>query len=136
MLFPPTAWADDPPSFILTWGSLGDGDGQFDYPSGIAIDANGNVYVVDAGNGRIQKFTSDGTFLTKWDTRGDIEIAFDSNDNVYVVSLSDALIQKYTSDGTFLTKWGTIGNGEGEWLYPWCIAIDSNNNVYVGDQYR
>ena len=54
--------------FITKWGSEGSGNGQFNYPEGIAIDSSGNVYVAD-GN-RIQKFTSNGTFITKWGSIG------------------------------------------------------------------
>jgi len=39
------------------WGSQGTGDGQFEYPAGIAIDQNGDIYVVDAHNERVQKFS-------------------------------------------------------------------------------
>ena len=60
----------DPPVFILQWGSNGAGDGQFSGPHGIVVDADGNVYVVDTGNHRVQKFTSDGEFLLKWGTLG------------------------------------------------------------------
>ncbi|MFJ7730807.1 SMP-30/gluconolactonase/LRE family protein [Lysinibacillus sp. NPDC097231] len=49
-------------TFLKTWGSAGTSDGQFQYPTGIAIDAAGNVYVADYFSHRIQKFTSDGTF--------------------------------------------------------------------------
>ena len=40
------------------WGSFGAGDGQFDHPSGIGVDLDGNVYVTDESNHRIQKFCS------------------------------------------------------------------------------
>ena len=52
------------------WGTAGSGNGQFKLPLGIAVDAAGNVYVADAGNDRIQKFTSDGVFLNAWGTFG------------------------------------------------------------------
>jgi DNA-binding beta-propeller fold protein YncE len=51
--------------FFTTWGSTGSGAGQFTYPTGISVDGNGNVYVADTGNNRIQKFTSQGVFLTQ-----------------------------------------------------------------------
>lgn len=51
------------PDFILEWGSNGTGDGQFAGAHGIEVDTEGNVYVVDTGNHRIQKFTSNGVFL-------------------------------------------------------------------------
>lgn len=60
------ALAETPPSFLLKWGSFGTGDGLFQSPFGVAADGAGNVYVVDRGNNRIQKFTSTGAFLTKW----------------------------------------------------------------------
>ena len=46
------------------WGSEGSGDGQFYSPNGIAVDSSGNVYVADTENQRIQKFTTDGEFIT------------------------------------------------------------------------
>src|SRR5262249_8598108 len=57
---------DSTGTFLLQWGSLGSGDGQFDFPIGIAVDGSGNVFVADTGNFRIQKFDNTGTFLTKW----------------------------------------------------------------------
>ena len=59
---------DDPPActFVLTWGSFGSGNGQFESPVGVATDGSGNVYVADTGNNRIQKFDASGTFLTTW----------------------------------------------------------------------
>ena len=55
-----------PPTFQLEWGVEGTGEGQFHEPEGIAVDAEGNVYVADSSNLRIQKFTSDGVFLAEW----------------------------------------------------------------------
>ena len=49
---------DSSGNFITKWGSNGSGDGQFNGPQGVAVDGSGNVYVVDAYNHRIQKFTS------------------------------------------------------------------------------
>jgi len=43
--------------FVSTWGTPGTGDGEFDYPVGVAVASDGSVYVADRGNGRIQKFS-------------------------------------------------------------------------------
>ena len=105
------------------------------------MDSLGNVFVADAWTKEIQKFTSEGKFLTKWGTPGDGDgqfrtpagLAIDSSNNVYVVDLSRADIQKFTSEGKFITKWGTPGDGDGQFRTPAGLAIDSSNNVYVVD---
>ena len=56
-------------TFLAKWGSFGNGDGQFDTPTGVAVDRSGSVYVADLFNHRIQKFTSDGVFIHKWGSR-------------------------------------------------------------------
>ena len=45
-------------------------------------------------------------------------------------------IQKFTSDGTFITKLGTEGSGNGQFRYPWGIAVDSSGRVYVADDHN
>jgi len=59
------------------WGSYGTGDGQFDRPCGIDIATNGNVYVAEYGNNRVQYFTSSGTFIGKWGPYGTGDGQFD-----------------------------------------------------------
>ena len=51
-------------------GTHGTGDGQFTHPHGVAADSKGNVFVSDRDNANIQKFTSNGTFITKWGSEG------------------------------------------------------------------
>ena len=63
--------------FITSWGTYGAGEGQFDYPSGIAVGPGDAIFVADTLNNRIQKFDTDGTFLTTWGTAGTDNGAFD-----------------------------------------------------------
>ena len=80
------------------------GDGEFDGPDGIAVDSSGNVYVSDYYNERIQKFDSNGNFITKWGTQGSgngqfVEpegVAIDSSGNVYV-SLTRTTVESRSS---------------------------------------
>jgi len=116
--------------FIAQWGmDAGSEDGQVQIPTAIAIDAKGNVYVLDTGNDRVQKFDSAGKFLLKWGTRGEGEgrftwplgIAIDGSGDVYVGD--GRTVQKFTPEGKFLAKWKTQ-HGRG-------IALDSHSNIYV-----
>ncbi|MGH9978167.1 MAG: 6-bladed beta-propeller, partial [Nitrososphaeraceae archaeon] len=103
--------------FITSWGSEGEGDGQFASLESLDVDSNGNVYVADYGNDRIQKFTSDGVFVSSWGFEGSEQgqfegpagLAVDNNDNVYVTDVNNHRVQKFTSDGVFLVSWGSEG---------------------------
>jgi tripartite motif-containing protein 71 len=127
-------------AFDRTWGTLGTADGQFDGPLGIATDRSGNVYVADTRNNRVQKFSSTGTFITKWAGGGPGNeffqpsgVATDSVGNVYVAEGNNR-IQKFNSSGGFITKWGTTGSGNGQFSAPFGVATDPSGNVYVADR--
>uniref|UniRef100_A0A8C5AWG0 RING-type E3 ubiquitin transferase n=1 Tax=Gadus morhua TaxID=8049 RepID=A0A8C5AWG0_GADMO len=57
--------------FLFRFGSHGEGNGQFNAPTGVAVDANGNIIVADWGNSRIQVFDSTGSFLSYINTSAD-----------------------------------------------------------------
>src|SRR5207249_5005312 len=103
----------------------------------------GNVYVTDAGNRRVQKFSPDGSFLGKWGTSGAgdgqfellRDVAVDQSGYVYV--LDDTRVQKFTSDGVFVLKWGSSYAGPacptGAFNSPEAITISPLNEVFVSD---
>lgn len=129
-------------TFLTMWGGSGSGNGQFKSPNGIAVDHDGNVFVVDTGHDRIQKFTDTGTFVGKWGSGGTgdgqflapRDVAVDPTGNVYVVEQSNNRVQKFSNAGTFIAKWGSLGTAQSQFQEPLGIAVDESANVYVADQ--
>ena len=82
----------------------GEGDGEFRFPAGVAVASDGSVYVSDPYNNRIQKFTSEGVFVSKWGTRGTGDgefwspegISVASDGSVYVADTNNNRIQKFS----------------------------------------
>lgn len=129
--------------FLLKWGSLGSGDGQFNTPTGLAVSYSGVVYVADSGNHRIQTFDGEtGAFLDKWGTFGTGDGQFNRptsvacgqwSSGVYVADTGNNRIQRFASDGSCVTQWGSYGSGPGQFDGPRGIACDWGGNVYVAD---
>lgn len=158
--------------WLLSFGSEGTGNGQFAAispdsvgtgPGGLAVDAAGNIYVADTWNHRIQKFDSDGHFVTTWgsfinladptmagatdkDSRfyGPRGVAIGADGNVYVTDTGNKRVLIFSPDGEFARKIDSgmsptrVGpeypfNQPGELNEPIGIAVDPQGNVYVGD---
>lgn len=141
--------AEEPTGKILpakTWGSQGSAEGQFDFPIGIAVGAGDEIFVTDFKNSRVQRFSSDGKFLSAFpvppfpggiaiNRQGEIYIAhagippqrFDGprkRDHIAV----------FDGSGKPLRDWGKYGVGDGEFDMPGGIAIGADGRVYVADQ--
>ncbi|MCA9366602.1 hypothetical protein KC722_03420, partial [Candidatus Kaiserbacteria bacterium] len=131
---------DNNGNFVYKIGGYGTGDGQFSSLIYLAFDSSNNMYATGS-NGTIQKFDISGNFVSRigsagtgdgqFNSSGPYGVAIDSNDNIFAVDSSR--IQKFDSSGTFVTKWGSSGCcGSGFFSSPRYIAIDSSDNVYVG----
>jgi DNA-binding beta-propeller fold protein YncE len=122
-------------------GGRGSDRGQFDAPTGIAVDVSGNILVSDTNNGRVEKFSPTGTFLSTMGIKGigygqlgaPNGIAIDRVGNIYVADASKHVVEKLASDGTVVDEW----KGPAPGFYgPRRIAVGPDDAVYVLDQGR
>ena len=129
------------PAVTMFQGGKGAARGQFDFPRGIAADRSGNILVSDTNNGRIEKFSPTGAFLSvigqMGDGAGELQnpngLAVDSKGYIYVADAGTHRVQKYAADGRFIAEW----RGPAPGFYgPRDIWISQDDFLYVVDQGR
>ena len=147
-------------TFLRQWGSTckldtgegcqGDGRGQFNEPWGIAVDKDGNVYVSDTWNHRIQKFDNQGNFVTMWgqfgSTGGELgqtgllygprSLEIGQDGNVYVMDTGNKRVQAFAPNGEFVAQYGGSGVVEGRFDEPVGLGQDAAGNWYVADTWN
>ena len=126
-------------------GHLGKGKGsepgQFLFPTFVALDHQGDAYVTDTLNSRVQEFDPNGKYLRSFGERGNSwgmfdkpkGVAIDSFGNLYVVDSGWSNVQIFNQKGQVLMFFGGRGPIPGMLRNPTSIAIDSKNRLYVGD---
>jgi sugar lactone lactonase YvrE len=127
----------------------------------VRIDKDDNIWAIDKGSDMIVKFNPAGRIVwvfgrrkesaddeTKpWEHvdpplaaqdglfRQPTDVAWDSNGNIYITDgYINSRVAKYDKNGDWVKSWGTKGTGPGQFNLPHAIAIDRNNNIYVGDR--
>lgn len=124
--------------YIMEWGELGSGPGQFDLLHGSAVDRDHRIYIADRTNNRIQVFTEKGEFIEEWPNVTDpVGVLIDDKEAVWVVSAALNRILKYSRDGELQYYWGAYGGTRGGFpgglSRPHQLDVDQEGNVYVAN---
>jgi DNA-binding beta-propeller fold protein YncE len=127
---------------VLSFGSDGSRNGQFDEPGDLVISAEGNIYVADTGNSRIQAFSSDGVFFKVFDNslsgklKKPAALAIDARDNLYVLDTSRASVTVYSPNGDALREFGGDKSREADRLKSPVAVMAGHDEVFVLDSDR
>ncbi len=127
---------------VSSFGKKGSGKGEFHFPLGIDIDGSGKIYVADSGNHRIQIFNPEGKFIaliklpsTKNHPADPTDVAVDENrKRCYVVDNDNHRILVYDLATRKMSQtYGTPGTGKLAFRYPFLMALDKENYLYIVD---
>ena len=155
------AKANNRGEWVASWGSLGNGPGQFDTPHGIAVGPRDEVFVADRGNRRIQVFDTSGKFIRQFTIDVPVPADFKSpigaaptnlttgsqapgapdalcmtpgpNPVLFVGDLYPSRIYKVALDGKLLGVYGRPGKNLGEFAWIHAIACPSENEIWVAE---
>ncbi len=129
------------PRAILTWGTNGHGEGQFDIPIAIAVSRNDELWITDFrqsnadAKGRLQKFDAGGRYLGGFETEPmPGGLAFDPDALVYATHMMRHKVVVYDSTGRQVREFGKQGTEPGEFQQPGGIAFGPDGSLYVADQ--
>lgn len=131
-------WRYSVPQTTLTkvWEVGRDPNAMFE-PSGIAVDAQGNSFVLTQSNIPIQKYDASGKLVKSWGNASGLnypgQVVLDSQGNPFVYFGRDKQIVKYDNNGNLLAKFGSTGSGPGQYKRLTTFGIDPQNNLYVVD---
>ncbi len=143
-VLPASAFAKDPPSYLSSFGSYGGEAGSFDHPADVAVDSEGNLWVVDQYNNRVQKFDEGGEYLSQFGSSGSeggqfhrpTSIAIDPEGNLWITDAENNRIEQFDDEGEFIKSIGSSGSGNGQFSEPEGIAVDVEGNIWVADTYN
>jgi len=136
-----------------TIGRKGDGPGEFNSPGGVAVAPDGDLFVADFYNQRVQQLRSNGRFVRQWGTTGRVgfgpgefnyptDVALGPDGTLYVADGYNDRIQAFDLDGGLRRKWGgpfamnIFGPFNGWFATVTRVTVDNSGNVYVADFYN
>jgi DNA-binding beta-propeller fold protein YncE len=123
-------------------GIAGAGPGQFSKPQGLVAESNGDTWILDAGNSRLEELNEKHEFIRQVGSSGagngqfasPNSITGDSRGNLWVVDTGNKRVQAFNENGEYLTGFGVAGTGAGQFKTPFALATDSNGNFWVSDE--
>lgn len=130
------------PAYSSSFGAPGAGNGQFAGPSIVARDSGGNLWVLDQGNYRVEKFSETGQYLSSFGSKGSgnaqfsvpMSMAFDPSGNLWVVD--GIKIKQFTPNGEFIRQFGVAGEAPGQLMEPSDIAINAAGHIFISDSWN
>ena len=126
---------------VLSFREEGSSVGKFNWPRGVAVNANDEIAVTDQLNHRVRIFSSEGKFLRSFGKKGDMVgefnnprgITFHNNGNIFVADSVNHRIQIFSGEGEFVGSFGGKGNVDSQLDIPLGLSVDSEGNIIVAD---
>ena len=142
-------------------GEVGKGLYGWAFAHSVRIDKDDNIWAIDKGSDMIIKFNPQGRVQWVFGRRQEsaeeetgphehvdppephvdglfrqpTDVAWDSQGNTYITDgYINSRVAKYDRNGDWVKSWGSKGTAPGQFVIPHAIAIDRNNNIYVGDR--
>ena len=131
--------------YLFEWGEFGNEKGEFNIPHGIDLDNEGNVYVADRENNRIQKFDAKGKFIALWQNKITEQLYSVTIDNknkhlfgIDYMTVNDTIVKgsdifRFDLNTNLQIQFGRTGFYDGPISRYHDIQIDDEGSIYVGD---